>query len=68
MMTTSPAPVLEVQNLGKEYVQTQAFSSARFTVRAFENINLAVRRGDDACDRWRVGSRKIVTRAVFGIS
>jgi ABC-type glutathione transport system ATPase component len=45
-MTTSPAPVLEVQNLSKEYVQTPAFSRARFTVRAFENINLAVRRGE----------------------
>jgi ABC-type glutathione transport system ATPase component len=44
-MTTSPVPVLEVRNLGKEYVQTQAFFRTRFTVRAFENVNLAVRRG-----------------------
>jgi ABC-type glutathione transport system ATPase component len=44
-MTTSPVPVLEVRNLGKDYLQTQAFSRTRFMVRAFENVNLAVRRG-----------------------
>jgi ABC-type glutathione transport system ATPase component len=44
-MTTSPVAVLEVRNLGKDYLQTQAFSRTRFMVRAFENVNLAVRRG-----------------------
>ena len=44
-MTTSPAPLLEVRNLGKEYVRTEPFGRTRFTVRAFENIDLAVRGG-----------------------
>jgi ABC-type glutathione transport system ATPase component len=44
-MTTSPAALLEVRNLSKEYIQTEPFSRTRFAVRAFENINLAIQRG-----------------------
>jgi peptide/nickel transport system ATP-binding protein len=44
-MKTSQVPVLELRNLGKEYVQTQPFARTKFTVQAFENINLAVPRG-----------------------
>jgi ABC-type glutathione transport system ATPase component len=44
-MTTSLGPLLEVRNLGKEYIRTEPFVREQFTVRAFENIDLAVRRG-----------------------
>jgi ABC-type glutathione transport system ATPase component len=44
-MTTSIASLLEVRDLGKEYLRTEPFGRTRFTVRAFENIDLALRRG-----------------------
>ncbi len=44
-MTTPTTPALEVRNLGKDYVQVQPFSRAQFTVRAFEDIDLAVQPG-----------------------
>ena len=44
-MTTSTTPALEIRNLGKDYIQTQPFSRAQFTVRAFEEIDLTVQRG-----------------------
>ena len=37
---------LEVRNLAKDYVQTQAFSRKQFTIRAFEDIDLTLRRGE----------------------
>ena len=45
-MTTPTAPALEVRNLAKDYIQTQPFSRARSTVRAFEGIDLTVQRGE----------------------
>ena len=45
-MTTSTTPALEVRNLAKDYVQTQAFSRKQFTIRAFEDIDLTLRRGE----------------------
>jgi len=44
-MTGSASPLLEVRNLGKEYVRTEPFARKQFIVRAFENIELTVRRG-----------------------
>jgi ABC-type glutathione transport system ATPase component len=44
-MTTSTTPALEVQNLVKDYAQAQLFSRAQFSIRAFEDIQLTVRRG-----------------------
>jgi ABC-type glutathione transport system ATPase component len=44
-MTVSPTPILEVRNLGKEYVQARNFDRVEFTVRAFENVNLAIHGG-----------------------
>jgi ABC-type glutathione transport system ATPase component len=44
-MTTSPERLLEVRNLGKEYVRTKPFVRERVIVRAFENIDLSVQRG-----------------------
>jgi ABC-type glutathione transport system ATPase component len=44
-MTVTPTPILEVRNLGKEYVQTRSFDRAEFTVRAFENVNLEIHGG-----------------------
>ena len=45
-MTTTPlTPLLQVQNLGKEYVQTQPFVRTQLTVQAFESVNLTFYRG-----------------------
>ena len=45
-MTTSTTPALEVRDLGKDYIQTQPFSRTQFTIRAFKDIGLIVRRGE----------------------
>ena len=45
-MTISATPALEVRNLGKDYIQAQPFSRAQFTIRAFEDIDLTVQRGE----------------------
>ena len=45
-MTTTPlTPLLQVQNLGKEYAQTQPFVHTQLTVQAFESVNLTFYRG-----------------------
>ncbi|HUJ32333.1 MAG TPA: ATP-binding cassette domain-containing protein [Candidatus Acidoferrum sp.] len=37
--------LLEVRGLGKEFAQRRTFSRTRFAVRAFEDVNLTIRRG-----------------------
>jgi ABC-type glutathione transport system ATPase component len=44
-MTRPLHPLLEARNLGKEYVQKRRFGGSRFTVRAFEGVNLAIWEG-----------------------
>jgi peptide/nickel transport system ATP-binding protein len=45
MTIISPSPLLEVRNLGKEYIRTEPFPREQVVVRAFENIDLSVQRG-----------------------
>ena len=45
-MTTSTTPALRFETSAKDYVQTHAFSRTQFTVRAFEDIDLTLRRGE----------------------
>lgn len=43
-MTLFTEPLLNVRRLGKSYSQRRAFSRAKFTVQAFDDVNLAIRR------------------------
>jgi ABC-type glutathione transport system ATPase component len=43
-MTIFAEPLLKVRGLAKSYVQRRPFTRAKFTVRAFEDVNLKIRR------------------------
>ena len=43
-MTISIEPLLDIRGLGQSYVQRRPFTRAKFIVRAFEGVNLSIRR------------------------
>lgn len=44
-MTRATEPLLRVEGLGKSYVQRRPMTNAKYVVRAFEDVSLAVARG-----------------------
>src|SRR6202142_3211069 len=44
-MTLFTEPLMNVRNLGKRYFQLRPFTRAKTAVHAFDDVNLAVRRG-----------------------
>src|SRR5208282_430665 len=44
-MTAQDQPFVRVQGLCKRYVQRRPLTQSKYTVRAFEDVNLTIRRG-----------------------